>query len=235
VTSTVPREAVATASLTGLLERRGYPNQVLRGVRALGGRRQFAAPAYTARLLPSRPGLAPEIGAVSLRALLADVPPGHVLVVDGLGRVEGALIGDLMATWLVNRGVVGVVTDGGVRDADVLAGLDLVVVAGGVTPSLRSTRFEIADRQRPIACGGVTVLPGDVLVGDGDGVLVLPQGEADELLSTAAEQEDFEQYVALRLRAGAEPDGLFPPDAAHRAEYETWRAERAARNEMETR
>lgn len=219
----------AAATVASLLDQRGYPDQWPAGVRSYGGRTGLVAPVFTARLAPTRKGLAGELGNGTFRSLLERVPAGHVLVVSALGVAGGALIGDLMATWLAARGVAGLVTDGAVRDSEVLGGIDLAVFAACVNPGAGSPRWEIAGIDEPVVCGGVTVLPGDRVVGDADGVVVVPGTEADEVLDLTTDQELLEEFVAERLRAGDSPHGLYPPDTARRVEFENWRAKRMER------
>jgi regulator of RNase E activity RraA len=216
----------STAALCNQLEAEGLPGQVLRGISNLGGRARFVARAHTVRMVPTRAGLAHQLDSPPFRSLLGVVAGGKVLVVETQGRTDGALIGDLMATWMISRGVRGLVTDGAVRDAAGLAKLPIVVRAAGVTPAMGSTRLIVAAVQCPVVCGGVTVTPGDVLAGDEDATVVLPAERADDLLRAAAEREDYEEYVAERLSGGDPPDGLMPPDESARAAYERWAARR---------
>ena len=128
--------------------------------------------------------------------------------IDSMGDGQAASIGDLLATRLAMRGVAGLVTDGSVRDSAGLAELDIAIHAPLVSANLRSARFYVAGLQEPIACGGVTVVPGDLVVADDDGPIVVPEALACGLATEAVEQERLEAYVGTRLRAGEPLAGL---------------------------
>jgi regulator of RNase E activity RraA len=212
---------VSTATIASLLAARGYRRQFLGGLRGYGAA-GLAAPAFTVRLVPSRPDLA--AGPDRFPEVIETVPPGHVLVVDCMGEPRGGVIGDMLATRLAARGGAGLVTDGAIRDSAGLAGLGLGFWALGTNSDLRVSVFTVAGTQEPVACAGVTVLPGDIMVADADGVIAVPAGLAGEVAALGREQEDMEQYLAGRLRAGEPLAGVFPPDEQRRAEYAQWRA-----------
>jgi regulator of RNase E activity RraA len=211
---------ISTATIAGLLAARGYRRQFLSGLRAYGAPR-LAAPAYTVRLVPARPDL--TAGPDRFRAAIEAIPPGHVLVVDSMGRPRGGVIGDMLATRLAVRGGIGLVTDGAIRDSASLAELGLALWARETNADLRASVFTVAGTQEPIACAAVTVVPGDIMVADADGVIAVPAALATEIAGQGREQEDLESYLAGRLRAGEPLDGTFPPDERHRAEYRQWR------------
>lgn len=212
---------VSTATIASLLAPRGYRRQFLRGLRSLGAA-GLAAPAFTVRLVPTRLDLA--AGPDPFREVIETVPAGQVLVVDSMGDPRGGVIGDMLATRLAARGGAGLITDGAVRDSAALAGLNLGIWAAGTNSDLRSSAFAVAGTQQPVACAGVTVLPGDIMVADADGVIAVPAALAGELAELGRDQEHLEQYLAGRLAAGEPLEGLYPPDARRRAEYENWRA-----------
>jgi regulator of RNase E activity RraA len=213
---------VSTATIASLLAARGYRRQFLPGLHAVGAAAGLAAPAFTVRLVPTRPDLA--AGPEPFREVIETAPAGHVLVVDSMGQPRGGVIGDMLATRLAARGGAGLVTDGAVRDSAALAGLGLGIWAAGTNSDLRGSAFAVAGTQQPVACAGATVLPGDIMVGDADGVIAVPAALAGEVAELGREQEDLEQYLAGRLRAGEPLEGLYPPDERRRAEYEDWRA-----------
>jgi regulator of RNase E activity RraA len=214
-------EGVGRGPGGGLGRGRGWRKQFLFGLVPYGAAR-LAAPAFTVRLVPTRPDLA--AGADRFREVIETVPAGHVLVVDSMGEPRGGVIGDMLATRLAARGGAGLVTDGAVRDSAGLAPLGLGIWARGTNADLRGSSLTVGGIQEPVACAGVTVLPGDVLVADADGVIVVPAALAAEVAAQGREQERLEQYLAGRLRAGEPLEGTYPPDERHRAEYEAWRA-----------
>ena len=165
-------------------------------------------PAFTLRYVPAREdldsfGAKPDPNAKQREAIEA-VPPGHVLVMDCRGDARAASAGDVYVTRLHARGVAGLVTDGGIRDSRTIQSMPLpVFCAGPSAPSNRILHHAI-DFGLPIACGGVVVYPGDIMVGDADGVCVIPRGLVDEVARDAAEQEELEAYIQQRV-AGGEP------------------------------
>jgi regulator of RNase E activity RraA len=217
-------DQVGTSTIASLLASRGYRHQFVGGLSNYGARGSLAAPAYTLRLIPTRPDLAARAAGDPYREAIEKMPPGQALLVDSMGDPRGGVIGDMLATRLAARGVSGVVTDGAVRDSRGLAPLDLSVYARAVNSDLRSSYSLVAGVQEPVACGGVSVIPGDILVGDEDGVIVVPRALAEEVARLGREQEDLESYVAIRLRAGEPLEGLYPPNETHRAAHFNVRA-----------
>lgn len=213
-------EGVPTATIAGQLAARGYRRQFLTGLRRYGTA-ALAAPAFTIRLVPVRPDLA--AGPDRFRAAVEAVPPGHVLVVDSMGDPRGGVIGDMLATRLAVLGGAGLVTDGAIRDCAGLAELGLAFWARDTNADLRASVFAVAGTQEPVACAGVSVLPGDIMVADADGVIAVPGPLAAEVAAAGRGQEDLERYLAGRIRAGEPLAGLFPPDDRRRAEYAEWR------------
>jgi len=220
---------VSTATLTMQLLKRGLRNIFIAGVRPLkpGGPR-LVGEAYTLRLIPMREDLSrPEVlgnPEYPPRKAIEEVPAGHVLVIDCRGVTDAGSAGDILITRLQRRGVAGLVTDGAMRDADGVAALGFpVFCAGAAAPPGLNRHFGV-DLQRPIACGGTAVFPGDVIVGDGDGVVVIPRHLADEVARGGAEQELLEAFIQKKVAEGRHLVGTYPPDAATLAEYEAWKA-----------
>jgi regulator of RNase E activity RraA len=181
-------------------------------------------PAFTVRLVPHRPD-SPRARPGVFEEMLESVPPGQVLVVDAQGTGEAATIGDMMALRLVERGVTGVVSDGAVRDSAGLREVDLPICARAVTSAMRTGAFDIGGIGETVVCGGVTVLPGDVVLMDVDGAIAVPGAIAGEVFAAAGEQEDYEEWVVLKLRAGGVLDHLHPPTEQARAEFARWKDE----------
>ncbi|HJM91094.1 MAG: hypothetical protein V1262_10185 [Alphaproteobacteria bacterium] len=146
------------------------------------------------------------------------------MVIDARGELSAGVIGDILAARLQERGIAAVISDGPVRDGvEVAAGLLPVFCAGSAAPASLNVHFG-ADLQRPIACGGIAVLPGDVLVGDSDGVVVVPQAMAEEVANDGSEQERLEGFLKSRVEAGHPTIGTYPPNAATLQAYEDWKA-----------
>lgn len=218
----------STATLTSQMFRRGFRNTYMAGVRPLGTYAgNLVGPAFTLRYIPAREdldsyGAQPDPNEFQREALEA-VPPGHVLVMDCRAEARAASAGDVYATRLHVRGVAGIVSDGGIRDTAAIRRMKLPVFCAG--PSAPSNRLlhHAVDYGCPIACGGVAVYPGDIVVGDADGVCVIPFLLADEVARDGAEQEALEAFIQQRVQRGEALPGLYPVNARTRAEYAAWK------------
>ena len=220
---------VSTATLTTALFRRGLRNVFLQGVRPLG---RYAAnlvgPAFTLRNIPAREDLDRLDGFANpehpQRKAIETTPAGHVLVMDCRGERRAASGGEILMTRLAVRGVAGVVSDGGIRDSAPIAALAMPVFCAGPSAPLNLVVHHATELQVPIGCGGVAVYPGNLIVGDADGVVVVPAGLAEEVAAEAVEQERMEGWILRRVQDGARVPGTYPPDAATQAAYLAWRA-----------
>jgi regulator of RNase E activity RraA len=227
-------EQVSTATLTTQLYKRGLRNVWMQGVAPLDRvtTSHLVGPAFTLRNIPAREDLAtietlgdPEF---PQRKAIETVPPGYVLVQDCRGERNGASIGSILATRLKVRGVAGLVSDGPVRDCSVIAALGFPVFCSGASAPLNLIKHHPADINLPIGCGGVAVFPGDIIVGDGDGVVVVPRHLADEIANDAAEQEHLEDFLITLVQDGAPLLGTYPPSEETKAAYRAWK-QKAAR------
>lgn len=221
-------ELTSTASIATMLFKRGLRNQFIQGVHRLGARRpRMVGPAFTLRYIPAREDLNPiEVFRDPnhpQRRAVEDVPPGHILIMDCRQDASAASAGSILVTRLQVRGCGGVVTDGGLRDADEIS--DLAIPAFCARPSAPTnlTKHQALDINVPIGCGGVAVFPGDIAVGDGDGVVIIPAHLADEIAAEARGMEHYEAWVVDQVKAGASIIGLYPMNEETRARYETER------------
>jgi regulator of RNase E activity RraA len=215
---------VSTSTLATQLYKRGFRQPQLLGVRPLSQVVDgFVAEAFTMRFIPAREDvntLDPYRSGNTLQwDAIESVPPGQVLVVDSRGDASAASGGDMLMTRAWKRGVAGFVTDGALRDGHVLSQLPFPTYASTVTITTRAAWHHVADLQVPIGCAGVAVYPGDVLVADRDGVLVVPRSLAADIAGPALEQELLEAYVATKIRAGEPLKGNYPPGEETIAEY----------------
>jgi regulator of RNase E activity RraA len=221
---------VSTATLTTALFKRGLRNTFMRGVRPLGRYgANMVGPAFTLRNIPAREDLDRVEGFANpehpQRKAIETTPPGHVLVVDCRGEAHAASGGEILMTRLAVRGAAGMVSDGGIRDSGPIAALAMPVYCAGPAAPLNLVAHHATEMQVPIGCGGVAVYPGDLIVGDPDGVVVVPAHLAEEIAAEADEQERMEAWVLGRIRDGVRLPGTYPPDAATRAAYAAWRAQ----------
>lgn len=221
--------SVGTATLSVQLRKRGYTDVFLEGVHANRPGARVVGRARTLRFIPFRPDLfARKGGGYNAQKVAFDtVGPGEVLVVDARGERGTGTVGDVLALRAQVRGAAGIVTDGGTRDFDVVAAMEIPTFSQGPHPSVLGRRHVPWEVDVAISCGGAAVEPGDVIVGDGDGVIVIPPALAWEVAREAAAQEAEDEWVARQVAAGASVDGLFPMDAEWRARYEAETAGRA--------
>jgi len=223
---------VSTATLATALFKRGFRTQTIQGALPLAPpARSMVGEAYTLRYIPAREDLdTMEVfrdPAHPQRRAIETCPPGCVLVFDSRKDARAASAGAILVGRLKARGVAGVVTDGGFRDAAEIAALG--IPAYHVRPSAPTnlTLNHAVDANVPIGCGDAPVFPGDVIVGDADGVIVVPAHLADEIAAEAVEMTAFEDFVAERVAAGASIVGLYPAtDAANLELFRAWRGER---------
>jgi regulator of RNase E activity RraA len=223
---------VSTATLCTALFKRGLRNQFIQNVRPLNGSLpNMVGPAYTLRYIPAREDLNP-IGVFLDRAhpqrkAVEECPPGAVLVIDSRKDARAASAGGILVSRLMKRGVAGVVTDGGLRDSPEIARLPFPAYHQQPSAPTNLTLHQALDINVPIGCGDVAVWPGDVVVGDGEGVVVLPANIADELASEAVEMTAFEDFVIEKVLEGRSILGLYPPtDEQSRVDFAAWRAPR---------
>ncbi len=215
---------VSTSTLATVLFKRGLRSQFVQGVQRLGQRRpRMAGPAFTLRYIPAREDI--DVVAVfrdpehPQRKACETIPEGHVLVMDCRRDASAASAGSILLTRLVVRGCAGVVTDGGLRDADVVAGLDLATYCARPSAPTNLTTHHAVDIDVPVACGEVAVYPGDFMVGDGDGVIVIPAGIVSEVAEEALAQERLEAFISKEIAAGAPLPGTYPPGPDLLARY----------------
>lgn len=222
--------SVAVATLSAQLRQRGYNEVSIDGVRPLRTGRSMVGRARTLRYVPFRPDLfkAKGGGFNAQKRAIDSVGEGEVLVMDARGVDNAGTLGDILALRAQVRGASGIVTDGCVRDHGLVAAMDLPVwSAGGPHPAVLGRRHIPWETDVDIACGGALVQVGDVIVGDDDGVLVIPPALVVEVLEAAEQQEDEETFIAEMVAAGESVDGLYPLGAAWRPRYEQWRSTRS--------
>jgi regulator of RNase E activity RraA len=215
---------VSTSTIATQLYKRGFRQPQMLGVRPISQVVDgFVAEAFTMRFIPAREDvntLDPYRSGNTLQwDAFESVPPGQVLVVDSRGDTRAASGGDMLMTRAWKRGVAGVVTDGGLRDGHVLSQLPFPTYAAAITITTRAAWHHVADLQVPIGCAGVAVYPGDVIVADRDGVLVVPRSLAAEIAQPSLDQEKLEAFVATKIAAGEPLAGNYPPGEKVTAEY----------------
>ncbi|MFM0207519.1 ribonuclease activity regulator RraA [Paraburkholderia sediminicola] len=225
---------VSTATLTTQLFKRGLRNVFLQGVAPLvkpaPGAPNVVGPAFTLRNIPAREDL-DHVGVFQdpdhpQRKAVETAPPGSVLVQDCRGERSVASVGSILALRLAKRGVAGMVSDGPVRDSGTIAELGLPIWCAGASAPLNLAKHHAVDMNVPIACGGVPVYPGDIVVADVDGVVIVPREMATDVARDATEQEQLELFITQRIEEGRPLRGTYPPDEEALAAYAQWRAQK---------
>ena len=212
-----------TAGLSSQLRKRGHHSCFVDGVAANIPGSKIVGTAKTLRFVPFREDLFASHGGgynAQKRAFDA-VEEGEVIVIEARGDATTGTLGDILALRARARGAAAVVTDGGVRDFDAVAEIGLPVFSQGAHPSVLGRKHVPWDVDVTISCGGATVQPGDIIVGDGDGVIVIPPALAEEVADAALAQEVEDAWIAEQVAAGHPVDGLFPLNAAWREKYES--------------
>jgi len=221
---------VSVATLTTALFKRGLRHQFIQDVGPLNPEAgTMVGEAFTLRYIPAREDLNPitvfKDRAHPQRKAIEDCPPGAVLVIDSRKDARAASAGSILVARLMKRGVAGVVTDGGFRDSQEIARLAIPAYHHRPASPTNLTLHQAIDIDVPIGCGDAPVFPGDVIVGDGEGVVVLPAALADELADEAIEMTAFEDFVTEKVLEGRSILGLYPAtDEATVRDYAAWRA-----------
>lgn len=222
-------QKVSTATIATCLFKRGLKNQYIQDVRPLKlGKPTMVGEAYTLRYIPAREDLNPitifKDPKHLQRVAVEECPEGAVLVIDSRKDARAASAGSILATRLMVRGVAGMVTDGGFRDSAEIADLELQSYHNRPSAPTNLTLHQAIAINEPIGCGNVAVFPGDMLVGDDDGVMVIPANIVDEVADECTEMTLFEQFVMIKVQNGQKIVGLYPlTDDKIRFEYVAWK------------
>ena len=220
---------IGSATASGELYRLGIRNAQLAGLRANTPGKSVVGPALTLQFMPKREDLY-SVDEYSdpekqlHRHALYHTQPGDIVVVDARGDISSGVFGDMMLTFFKGRGGIGVVVDGCIRDFPKVQKLDLGMWLRGVTPNFHTqTNICPFAVNVPIACGGTLVEPGDIIVADDDGAVVVPIALAPELIAKATEHIEWEDFSRMRLSEGGHLRKYYPLSDAGRVEYEEWR------------
>lgn len=223
---------ISTPTIATCLFKKGFKNQFIQEVKPLQlGKPTMVGEAYTLRSIPAREDRNPitvfRNADHPQRVAVENCPAGHVLVIDSRKDARAASGGDILVTRLMVRGVAGIVTDGGFRDSANIAKLAIPAYHSRPSAPTNLTLHEALDINIPIACGDVAVFPGDVLVGDDDGIMVIPAHIVDEVANECIEMTLFEDFVLEKVQQGNAVIGLYPStDEKWVAEFELWRKQK---------
>lgn len=220
--------SVATATLTGQLQGRGIRNVFLSGLKPTRPELRLLGFALTLRYVPLREDLRPELaGGINPQRQASEYcGPDDIIIVEARGVPDAGTIGDIFALRAQRRGATGVITDGALRDTPAIQEMEFPVYHQASHAATWGRHHMPLACNVPIACAGVTVMPGDILVGDGEGVVVIPPSIVAEVAEASVEQELREDFALERVDAGESTIGLFPLSKERRPEFEEWRAAR---------
>ena len=222
-------KTVSTATLATALFKRGLRSQMIQDVRPLNpGSAPMVGEAYTLRYMPAREDLNPisvfQDRGHPQRKAVEECPEGAVLVIDSRKDARAASAGSILVSRLMKRGVAGIVTDGGFRDSADIAKLAIPAFHNRPSAPTNLTLHQAIDINVPIGCGDAPVFPSDVVVGDGDGVIVIPAHLADEIADEAVEMTAFEDFVTEQVMKGRSILGLYPAtEERTRTDFAAWR------------
>ncbi|UOD51689.1 ribonuclease activity regulator RraA [Orrella daihaiensis] len=214
---------ISTATLTTVLLKKGLRNVWMRGTKPLrAGQPRIVGRAFTLRFVPAREDLATPASwssPISTRTAIEAMPEGCIAVVDALGVLDAGIFGDILCARMAKRGVAALVTDGVVRDLEGVldSGLPVWCQGAAAPPSVAGLTF--VAWQQPIGCGGVAVFPGDVVVVDQDGAVLIPAALLHEVVSQSVEQERLEGWIMGRIEDGESLPGLYPPNEENLLRY----------------
>ncbi|MUZ76125.1 ribonuclease activity regulator RraA [Agrobacterium vitis] len=229
-------KACSTATLTTQLFKRNYRQQFLVGLTPLNpDAGSFAGEAFTLRFIPSREDKDWDLGDLKKRGddnmqweAIEAIEAGQVLVIDSRGDARAASAGNMLMTRMMRKGVAAAITDGAFRDGTEISRMPFPAYCAANTASTRPAYHRAVDMQLPIGCSGVAVYPGDIVVGDSDGVVVIPRAIAEEMANDSYEQEQREQFLFTKIDAGASLWGTYPPNEETLKEYAEWRSKNQA-------
>jgi regulator of RNase E activity RraA len=219
----------STATLTAQLSRLGLWNTFMHDVRPLKLDMKMAGPAFTMRYIPAREDLdrIPMDNLTDVQRVgIEQIGAGEILVIDAREDTHAGTMGNILATRIHCRGAAGIVTDGAYRDSPAIAGIGIPAYARAMNANTNKTIHHPIDIQLPVACGGVSVYPGDIIVGDDEGVVVVPREYAVEVAEQGVEQEQKEAFILHKIEQGASIIGTYPADEKTLAEFEEWKKSR---------
>ncbi len=222
-------KAVSIATICTALFKRGLRSQFIQDVLPMNpGAGPMVGEAFTLRYMPAREDLNPisvfQDRAHPQRKAVEDCPPGAVFVIDSRKDPRAASAGSILVTRLMVRGVAGIVTDGGFRDSPEIATFDIPAYHNRPAAPTNLTRHQALDINVPIGCGDAPVFPGDIVVGDGEGVVIIPANIADEIADEAVEMTAFEDFVTEEVMKGRSILGLYPAtEEQTKLDFAAWR------------
>jgi regulator of RNase E activity RraA len=222
---------VTTGTITTMLLKKGIRRCWMHGPMPLGGDggRRIVGPAFTMRFIPVREDLAtPESWSkpISTRGAIEAMPEGCIAVADAMGVTTAGIFGDILTMRMQRRNVAALVTDGVIRDKAGVLASQLPTWCAGVAAPATVNGLTFVGWGEPIGCGGCAIFPGDVIVCDDDGAVVIPQNLAEFVAEEGEEHERMETYIVSEVEKGAKLPGLYPMNEEAKARYGAWKKNR---------
>ena len=218
---------VTTGTITTMLLKKGIRRCWMEGAMPFGfSGKRVAGPAFTLRFVPVREDLATPASwsnPISTRSAIEAMPPDCIVVADAMGVTTAGIFGDILCMRMVKRGVTALVSDGVMRDKHGVIGTSLPVWCAGVAAPASVNQLTFVGWNEPIACGGCAIFPGDVIVADDDGAVVIPQALVDFCAAEGAEHELLESWLVQEVEKGEKLPGLYPPNEENKKRYEEWK------------
>jgi regulator of RNase E activity RraA len=224
-------EGISTATLTTVLLKQGLRNVWLRGAfPKQPDQKRVAGAAFTLRFVPAREDLATPASwasPISTRAAIEAMEEGVICVAGALGVTDAGIFGDILCARMAKRKVGALITDGVMRDMEGVLATGLPVWCAGAAAPASVAGLTFINWQEPIACGGVAIFPGDAIVADGDGAVVIPQAMLADVMTAAVEQEAQEAWVMTEIERGVPLPGLYPPNDEAKARYAAFKTKKS--------
>ena len=221
---------ITTGTITTMLLKKGIRHAWMKGAMPFGfSGKRVVGPAFTLRFVPVREDLAtPESWSkpISTRSAIEAMPENCVVVADAMGVTGAGIFGDILCMRMVKRGVTALITDGVMRDKHGVLGTGLPVWCQGVAALASVNQLTFVGWNEPIGCGGTAIFPGDIIVADDDGAVVIPKDLADFVATEGAEHELLETWLVQEVEKGHQLLGLYPPNEENKKRYEAWKKSR---------
>ena len=231
MTSTVEKlKNITTGTITTMLLKKGIRRSWMAGAMPLGfSGKRVVGPAFTLRFVPVREDLATPASwsaPISTRSAIEAMPPDCVVVADAMGVTGAGIFGDILCMRMVKRGVTALITDGVMRDKHGVVATGLPVWCAGMAAPASVNQFTFVGWEEPIGCGGCAIFPGDIIVADDDGAVIIPKDLADFVAEGGTEHELLESWLVQEVEKGAKLPGLYPPNEENTKRYEEWKKSR---------
>jgi regulator of RNase E activity RraA len=221
---------ITTGTITTMLLKKGIRHAWMKGAMPFGfSGKRVVGPAFTLRFVPVREDLAtPEswMKPISTRGAIEAMPADCIVVADAMGVTGAGIFGDILCMRMVKRGVTALITDGVMRDKHGVVGTGLPVWCQGVAAPASVNQLTFVGWNEPIGCGGTAIFPGDIVVADDDGAVVIPKDLADFVAAEGAEHELLETWLVQEVEKGHQLLGLYPPNEENKKRYEAWKKSR---------